>query len=68
MESKVVKVPSISCGHCANAIKREVGELDGVTSVSVDLDAKSVTVDWGEPASWDAIEGLLREINYPPEG
>jgi copper chaperone CopZ len=67
MESKAVKVPNISCGHCANTIKREVGELEGVVSVSVDIDIKLVTIEWGDPASWDAIEGLLREINYPPE-
>jgi hypothetical protein len=27
-----------------------------------------VTVKWNEPpATWDAIRGLLTEINYPPE-
>ena len=67
MESKAVKVPNLSCGHCANTIRREVGELEGVVSVSVDIDTKLVTIEWGDPASWDAIEGLLREINYPPE-
>jgi hypothetical protein len=26
-----------------------------------------VTVQWDAPASWDAIEATLTEIEYPPE-
>jgi copper chaperone CopZ len=30
-------VPGASCGHCVAAIEGEVGKLDGVSSVDVDL-------------------------------
>lgn len=46
----------------------EVGELAGVSRVEAAVDSKIVTVEWDSPASWEQIAGLLREINYPPEG
>ncbi|MGD8600775.1 MAG: cation transporter, partial [Gemmatimonadota bacterium] len=33
MSTKTVNVPNISCGHCVMTIEREVGEIDGVSSV-----------------------------------
>ena len=68
MASKTFKVPNISCGHCVMTIQREVGELEGVTSVQAEGDTQTVTVEWNEPpANWDGIRALLEEINYPPE-
>jgi copper chaperone len=67
MSSKTFKVPNISCGHCVMTVEREVGELQGVQSVKADEASKMVTVEWGDPATWDGIQALLQEINYPPE-
>jgi copper chaperone len=68
MSTKTFKVPNISCGHCVMTIEREVGELQGVTSVKAEQASKMVTVNWNEPpATWDGIRALLEEINYPPE-
>lgn len=68
MASKTFKVPNISCGHCVATIQREVGELEGVTSVKAEQATKMVTVAWQEPqASWDKIRALLNELNYAPE-
>jgi copper chaperone CopZ len=66
MEEKAFQVPNISCPHCVMTIKRELGALDGVASVEGDVDTKAVTVRWEAPATWNAIERLLAEINYPP--
>jgi len=49
-------------------MEREMGELEGVTSVQAVQDSQMVTVEWNEPpTSWDNIQALLVEINYPPE-
>jgi hypothetical protein len=49
-------------------IEREVGELEGVTSVKAEEASQMVSVEWNEPpATWEAIQALLEEINYPPE-
>jgi len=66
MNSKTFKVPNISCHHCVMTIERELGELEGVASVNGDVETKQVTVEWDSPATWEGIESLLAEINYPP--
>lgn len=40
----VYSVPGVMCEHCRTAIVNEVGAVAGVESVSVDLDAKRVSV------------------------
>ena len=66
MTAKTFEVPSISCGHCTHTIETELGELAGVRSVRADQTTKHVTVEWDAPATWEQIEALLEEINYPP--
>ena len=68
MSERTVKVPNITCGHCVKTIELELSELEGVQSVSASKDSREVTVKWDDDAtSWDAVEELMREINYPPE-
>jgi copper chaperone CopZ len=67
MTTKTVTVPNLSCGHCVATVQREVGEMVGVSDVNADLATKQVTVSWDEEAiEWARIEGLMKEINYPP--
>lgn len=63
--TKSFQVPNITCHHCVMTIKRELGELSGVTSVSGDADTKTITVEWSAPATWNSIKSLLAELNYP---
>ena len=66
MATKTFEVPNISCGHCVMTIKNEVSELSGVKKVEADQESRMVTVEWSDPATWDQINDLLVEINYPP--
>jgi copper chaperone len=65
MERKTLSVPTITCGHCVMTIKRELGEVKGVSRVEGDPAAKKITVEWDAPATLEAIKSTLREINYP---
>ena len=67
MTTKTFTVPNISCGHCTHTIEMELGDLAGVSSVKAEQESKQVTVAWDAPASWEKIEALLQEINFPPE-
>lgn len=58
-------VPEISCQHCVDAITAEVQKVDGVTSISVDLDAKTVAVAGGEASS---IVSAIDEAGFDVEG
>ena len=65
--SKTIIAPDITCEHCVATIERELGGIDGVSSVAVDAIARLVTVKWNEPpATWDAICSKLVEVNFPP--
>ncbi len=65
METVKLYVPNISCGHCVMTIKREVGELEGITTVEGDPATKEVHITFGPPAMLDGIKALLDEIGYP---
>lgn len=65
MTQKTFSIPGISCGHCVNAIKTELTELDGVSKVEGNIEGKSVEVEWNAPATEEIIMKKLTEINYP---
>jgi len=65
MEKKTFSIPNISCGHCVMSIKNELSELEGVTSVEGNPEAKSIDVQWDAPITEDKIKETLKEINYP---
>ena len=65
MAKQTFSIPNISCGHCVNAIKNELSELDGVKMVEGNPEAKNIEVEYDAPASEDQIKDTLKEINYP---
>jgi copper ion binding protein len=65
MEKKTFSIPGISCGHCVNAIKTELTDLEGVAKVEGNVHSKSVDVEWESPATEERIKSKLSEINYP---
>ena len=65
----VLNVPSVSCNHCKMAIEGAVGALAGVRSVSVDVDAKSVAVDFAAgDVTLETIEAAVQEEGYEVAG
>ncbi len=67
MTTITLNVPAISCGHCVKTIQTEVAEVPGVTRVAADQKTRIVVIDYAPPATLDAIEARLAEINYPAE-
>ncbi|MHB0923304.1 MAG: heavy-metal-associated domain-containing protein [Bellilinea sp.] len=67
MTTVTYTVPKIHCGHCVHTIKMELSDLEGVQTVSADMNTKQVVVTYDAPASEDKIESLLAEINYPAQ-
>jgi copper chaperone CopZ len=65
MSTVTYSIPRIHCGHCVHTITTELKDLAGVEEVSATLDSKQVVVRYEAPATTDAIESLLAEINYP---
>jgi len=65
----VLNVPSVSCNHCKMAIEGAVGALAGVRSVAVEIDAKSVAVDFeADDVTLETIEAAVQEEGYEVAG
>jgi len=65
MEKNTFKIPTISCGHCVNAIRNELSEMKGVTFIDGNPGDKTITIEWDAPATLESIKDKLKEINYP---
>ena len=63
MVQEVLSVPDVTCNHCVAAIEGAVGGLQGVQSVTVDLDRKDVTIrfDDGQVAREDIVTAIQGE-------
>ena len=59
--TRTYTVPDISCDHCKRAIEDHVTPLGGVETVTVDIEAKTVTVTGGEAG---AIETAIVDAGY----
>lgn len=42
------KVPDVSCGHCKAAIETALGTVEGIQRADVDVEGKSVGVDYDD--------------------
>jgi copper chaperone len=59
-------VPGASCAHCVASIEAEVGKVDGVDSVAVDLGTKRVSVT-GSELNADRVVDAIGEAGYDAE-
>lgn len=64
MTTATFQVQGMTCGHCANAVRQEVGHLAGVTQVDVDLPSGTLTVTSAEPVATDLVRGAVDEAGY----
>jgi copper chaperone len=57
-------VKGMTCGHCVSAVTTEVGRIDGVTGVEVDLATGSVTVTSETALDEAAVREAVDEAGY----
>jgi copper ion binding protein len=62
--STTVAVRGMTCGHCERAITQDVGRVDGVRDVRVDLAAGTVTVTVDRPVDRADIAAAVDEAGY----
>jgi copper chaperone CopZ len=64
MTVRTYPVTGMTCQHCVQAVSAEIGALDGVTAVTIDLDAggtSAVHVTSDQPLSDEALAAALDE-------
>jgi copper chaperone len=57
-------VTGMTCGHCVSAVSDEVGRIDGVTAVDVDLATGAVTVTSAAALDDTDVREAVDEAGY----
>lgn len=68
MADQTFSVTGMSCGHCAGAVRGELGRLPGVTGVEVDLELGHVTVTSEAGLEAAAVRVAVEEAGYDLAG
>jgi copper chaperone CopZ len=63
MTARTYSVEGMTCEHCVHAVTGEVSKVAGVTAVTVDLAAETVTVT-GQTLDDTAISAAIDEAGY----
>ena len=64
-ETLTLKVTGMTCGGCENAVKRAVGQLDGVTEVAASHKAEQVVVTYDAARlGREAIAAKIQRLGY----
>lgn len=64
MVQDIYEVKGMTCEHCVKAVSSEVGDLDGVMSVDVDLETGQVTVTSDARLDYEAVAAAVDEAGY----
>jgi len=57
-------VKGMTCAHCVRAVTEEVGKLDGVAGVQVDLASGAVVVTSSGELRLDEVRAAVDEAGY----
>lgn len=58
-----LKISGMSCGHCVNAVREALEELDGVDVRNVEIGSAAVVYDPSRSTAAD-IEGAIEDAGY----
>jgi copper chaperone len=64
VSTRSIVVNGMTCGHCASAVRAEVGKLSGIVDVDVDVAAGTVRIT-GDPLPGDTpLREAVEEAGY----
>ena len=61
---QVLKIEGMMCGHCQKHVEEALSAMDGVTSVTVDLEGKKATVTTNKEISTDQFSKVIADAGY----
>ncbi|MFE0803330.1 heavy-metal-associated domain-containing protein [Streptomyces sp. NPDC058812] len=64
----VYNVSGMTCGHCKATLTKEIGALDGVLAVEVDLEAGQVTVTTADEPDDALLAKVVDDAGYELTG
>jgi len=63
-ETSTYTVNGMTCDHCVASVTEEIGGIDGVTAVAVDLPTGGVTVTSTGPVDDADVRAAVEEAGY----
>jgi copper ion binding protein len=66
-DTRTPTVAGMTCSHCVASVREEVGEVEGVAAVDVELASGRLTVT-GDGIDEAAIRGAVAEAGYEVAG
>ncbi|MGR2740321.1 heavy-metal-associated domain-containing protein [Billgrantia sp. Q4P2] len=60
-----LKVPKMTCGHCASTVTTAIKSVDADANIEIDLTKQHVTIK--SSADTTALAAVLEEAGYPNE-
>lgn len=64
MTESVYTVTGMTCGHCAASVREEVGTIEGVRAIEVDVPTGKVTVSSDVPLDVERVRAAVDEAGY----
>ena len=71
MSTTTYLVQGMTCGHCVGSVSREVGRLEGVSGVAIELvpdGLSTVTVSSAAPLDATRVAAAIAEAGYELTG
>lgn len=61
---KSIIVAGMSCKHCVNRVEKALSEVEGISSISIDLENGKVEFICEKDISEEAIKELIEDAGY----
>ena len=59
-----VKINGMRCGHCVGAVTKALGEISGISNVSVNLEKGEASYDEASPVAIEKIKEAISGIGF----
>jgi copper chaperone len=64
MTTSTYTVTGMTCEHCVASVRKEIGQVAGVSAVAVDLPSGVVTVEWDGAIEPGAVVAAVQAAGY----
>lgn len=64
----IINVENIKCCGCSNSIDIGLSKIEGVGSVSIDVEKGEITIEHNENVNIESIKEKLLSMGYPEVG
>ena len=62
--NKTVIIKGMSCGHCSMAVKKALGQIEGVETVEVNLEEKTATISSTTSLDINILKEIIDDEGY----